>query len=50
MALVWQNTKHKLWQYQWIKKLGENVSLPIRDKSVDIIDLDEIHSYIGVKN
>jgi len=35
--------------YKWIKKLGDNVSLPIKDKSVDIIELDEMHSYIGEK-
>jgi len=31
------------------KKLGDKVSLPIKDKSADIIELDEMHSYIGEK-
>jgi transposase-like protein len=32
--------------YQWIKKWGETVSLPVKKEPVSIVELDEMHSYI----
>lgn len=35
--------------YNWIKKWGEEVELPVRDEPVEIVELDEMHSYVGEK-
>jgi len=35
--------------YQWVKKLGESAGLPATEKSVAVVELDEIHSYVGRK-
>ena len=35
--------------YQWVKKWGEQIDLPIREESVSIVELDEMHSYIMQK-
>jgi len=35
--------------YYWIKCWGSRVELPIRDKPLEIVELDEMHSYIGNK-
>jgi transposase-like protein len=32
--------------YQWVKKWGEKVELPVREDPVSIVELDEIHSYV----
>jgi len=32
--------------YQWIKKWGEQVDLPVRTESISIVELDELHSYV----
>ncbi|MCF2218447.1 IS1 family transposase [Chryseobacterium sp. PS-8] len=32
--------------YQWVKKWGESVSLPKSQEPIEIVELDEIHSYI----
>jgi hypothetical protein len=32
--------------YQWVKKWGEEVDLPVREDAVRIVELDEIHSYV----
>jgi transposase-like protein len=35
--------------YYWIKKWGESVSLPQSEEPVEIVELDEIHSYVQNK-
>jgi hypothetical protein len=35
--------------YYWIKKWGENVSLPKTEEPIEIVELDEIHTYIHNK-
>lgn len=35
--------------YYWVKEWGENVSLPPKEKCVDIVELDEMHTYVGSK-
>ena len=34
--------------YQWVKEWGK-VGLPQRQEAIDIVELDEIHTYIGSK-
>ena len=35
--------------YNWVKTWGEKVSLPKRKDPVEIVELDEMHTYIGEK-
>jgi len=35
--------------YQWIRKWGEQVDLPVRTESISIVELDELHSYVMQK-
>jgi len=35
--------------YQWVKKYGESVSMPKVEKPVAVVELDEMHSYVGRK-
>ncbi len=35
--------------YYWVKELGEKVSLPKRDEAVEVVELDELHTYVGEK-
>ena len=35
--------------YYWIKKWGESVSLPKAQEPIEIVELDEIHTYIKNK-
>ncbi len=35
--------------FNWIKKWGEQVELPVSDKPVEIVELDDFHSYVGKK-
>lgn len=35
--------------YQWVKKWGESVSLPKSEEPIEIVELDEIHSYVQNK-
>lgn len=35
--------------YQWVKEWGSKVSLPQSDQPVAIVELDEMHTYIGQK-
>jgi transposase-like protein len=35
--------------YQWVKKWGEQISLPVRSESISVVELDEMHSYIQKK-
>lgn len=33
----------------WVKQWGENVSLPQKEKCVNIVELDEMYTYVGSK-
>jgi transposase-like protein len=35
--------------FYWIKEWGEKVKLPKREESIEIVELDEIHSYVSQK-
>ncbi|MRM86300.1 IS1 family transposase [Riemerella anatipestifer] len=35
--------------YQWVKKWGESVELPKNEVPIEIVELDEIHSYVQHK-
>ncbi|OAV69810.1 Transposase [Bacteroidales bacterium Barb6] len=35
--------------YCWIKKWGTEVNLPEREESIEVVELDEIHTYINQK-
>ncbi|CEN50299.1 Insertion element iso-IS1d protein insA (fragment) [Capnocytophaga canimorsus] len=32
--------------YRWVKKWGESVELPQNEEPIEIVELDEIHSYV----
>jgi transposase-like protein len=36
--------------YQWIRKWGGTVDLPVKKEPVCIVELDETHSYVMKKN
>ena len=33
----------------WIKKWGSNLELPVRNETLEVLELDELHSYVGKK-
>ena len=35
--------------FGWVKKAGENVELPVPDESVEVAELDEMHTYVSQK-
>ena len=35
--------------YYWVKQWGEKVDLPKRKDPIEIVEIDEMHSYIGSK-
>lgn len=35
--------------YQWVKKWGSEVSLPQSDQPIAVVELDEMHTYVGSK-
>lgn len=35
--------------YSWVKEWGSQVSLPRRTDPVEIVELDEMHTYVGSK-
>ena len=35
--------------YQWVKAYGSQVSLPESQDQVEIVEMDEIHTYVGSK-
>ena len=35
--------------YQWIKKWGSNLELPKRNEMIEVVELDEMHTYVGSK-
>ena len=35
--------------FQWVKKWGSNLTLPKRNEAISIVELDEMHTYVGQK-
>ena len=35
--------------YKWVKEWGEKTSLPRSEAPIEIVELDELHSYVGSK-
>jgi len=35
--------------FQWVRKWGENQELPKRNEAIDVVELDEMHTYVGQK-
>jgi len=35
--------------YQWVKKWGNNLELPKRNDIIEVVELDEMHTYVGSK-
>lgn len=35
--------------YKWIKQYGEKASLDLKATEIDVVEMDEMHSYIGSK-
>ncbi|AEW22243.1 hypothetical protein BFO_0591 [Tannerella forsythia 92A2] len=35
--------------YYWVKEWGERVALPQKEEPVSVVELDEMHTYIGSK-
>ena len=35
--------------FGWIKKAGQSVDLPVEDKSIGVVEVDELHTYVGQK-
>ena len=35
--------------YNWVKKWGASVELPVREDAIEVVDLDELHTYVGEK-
>jgi transposase len=35
--------------YQWVRKRGKNLELPRRNETIEVVELDEMHTYVGRK-
>jgi transposase-like protein len=35
--------------FQWVKKWGENLELPRRNETIEVVELDEMHTYVSQK-
>jgi hypothetical protein len=35
--------------FYWGKQAGESVALPVEDNPVDVVEVDEMHTYVGKK-
>ena len=35
--------------FQWVKKCGENLELPRRSEAIEVVELDEMHTYVSQK-
>jgi transposase-like protein len=35
--------------YSWVKKYGEETELPVQDNPIEVMELDELHTYVGKK-
>ena len=35
--------------FQWIKKWGQGIELPQRNEEIAVVELDEMHTYVGQK-
>ena len=35
--------------YYWVRKWGKSLELPKRSDAIEVVELDELHSYVGQK-
>jgi transposase-like protein len=35
--------------YQWVRKWGANLELPKRNEKIEVVELDEMHTYVSKK-
>jgi len=35
--------------YSWIKQAGKAVELPVEDKDIEVVEVDEMHTFVGKK-
>ena len=35
--------------FYWVKQAGESITLPVEDNPVDVVEVDEMHTYVGKK-
>ena len=35
--------------YQWVKQWGSTMTLPKRNEDIEVVELDEMHTYVGRK-
>ena len=35
--------------YKWVKKYGQQASLPQKNSPLSVVELDELHTYVGSK-
>ena len=35
--------------FYWIKKWGSNLGLPVRNETLEVLELYDFHSYVGKK-
>jgi transposase-like protein len=35
--------------FHWVKKWGESLELPKRNEAIEVVELDEMHTYVGQK-
>jgi transposase-like protein len=35
--------------FQWVKQWGKDKELPIREEEIAVVELDEMHTYVGQK-
>jgi transposase len=35
--------------YQWLKRWGNNLELPKRNETIEVVELDEMHTYVERK-
>ena len=35
--------------FYWIKKWGSNLELPVSNETLEVLELDDLHSYVGKK-
>ena len=35
--------------FYWIKKCGSNLEFPVRNETLEVLELDKLHSYVGKK-
>ena len=35
--------------FQWVKRWGKQMELPLRNEAISVVELDEMHTYVGEK-